>query len=483
MEFYLGILLGLIALCAIVWAFVRRRVGDEPHCRRCGFSLAGLTEPAVCPECGRPLHDRRSITRGHRRSRRRPLFWFAATGFLSLVLFGLSRANATGFIPLNSYKPSWILLSEVAVLPEQRSNWAIEELLERKYDGTLDQKDWDRLVGFALDRHAQTWRSLPGLHWEVITNALVNREMTTPQIELLLKNTIEDVKIVRQELRLGGNTVTERRCEPGEEIFYQVRVGYRVGQLNTNQGIGLQLIDTGASVSAYIKNVGGGGESLGVRYMSPYSRLTRVGDHGEVALHAPVEPGVYDGFVRYEMSGKDLLARASDIEFGSSIKSDFRVVSMDMPFRLEVVETDSQSFPVLDLDELGRDPRSLISVKQKPVISWSVGRSQTAQLEIGLGPFEGSDPSRVGLAGQIVARQDGVQTRSTMHIDAGSAERIAFVDLSIFRSGTVHLTYEHNESIAAEHLEHAVVVLGGPIDLGTIELSDRSPIRTIDGLR
>src|SRR5438552_5497377 len=66
--------LAIAALLSGVWLLVigvrGRRVGDHPHCRRCGFDLFGLPNTSSrCPECGANLTVRRSTVTGARRSR------------------------------------------------------------------------------------------------------------------------------------------------------------------------------------------------------------------------------------------------------------------------------------------------------------------------------------------------------------------------------------------------------------------------------
>lgn len=53
------VLLLLVAGSVLLLVGLRgRRVGDEPHCRGCGYKLLGL-ESKVCPECGRSFADSR----------------------------------------------------------------------------------------------------------------------------------------------------------------------------------------------------------------------------------------------------------------------------------------------------------------------------------------------------------------------------------------------------------------------------------------
>ncbi len=79
-----------------------RRVGDHPHCRRCGFDLHGLpAEGLICPECGARVGGPvrligRRVHLGRRERRRRPLRWGLALGLPAMLGLGLLVAAAAG---------------------------------------------------------------------------------------------------------------------------------------------------------------------------------------------------------------------------------------------------------------------------------------------------------------------------------------------------------------------------------------------------
>src|SRR5258706_7896495 len=59
--------------------FWPRRRGDEPHCRRCGYTLVG-NQSGTCPECG----AMGSVVRGARRRSRR-----MGVGGVMILLLGV----------------------------------------------------------------------------------------------------------------------------------------------------------------------------------------------------------------------------------------------------------------------------------------------------------------------------------------------------------------------------------------------------------
>lgn len=70
-----------------------RRVGDHPHCRRCGFDLFGKPVASTnCPECGIELSKPKSIQIGRRSRRRAPL-----VGGAVLLLLLVACGGAAGW--------------------------------------------------------------------------------------------------------------------------------------------------------------------------------------------------------------------------------------------------------------------------------------------------------------------------------------------------------------------------------------------------
>jgi hypothetical protein len=103
---------GVIAIIIawLMWRFAWRRVGDEPHCARCGYDLRGRpADAARCAECGADLRLRRAVGRGMpQRHTRRQLY-----ACLLLVIAGGLIASGIGGAWRDDWRPykpfGWLL--------------------------------------------------------------------------------------------------------------------------------------------------------------------------------------------------------------------------------------------------------------------------------------------------------------------------------------------------------------------------------------
>ena len=152
---FLFLSLGVILLGLGVGMTVResrRRIGSEPHCRKCGYLLLGL-ESERCPECGAILSPD-AIARGAPRPRWKAL----RPKWLLLVLFGLglivSQTPVLQSVNWYHYKPTWLVLRDLkspSAIDVQRA-WT--ELINRDQAGSLSAASRDAMVRFALARQA-----------------------------------------------------------------------------------------------------------------------------------------------------------------------------------------------------------------------------------------------------------------------------------------------------------------------------------------
>lgn len=114
-----------------------RRVGDHPHCRRCGFDLFGRPETShQCSECGANLDDSRAIVIGVRRPS--PAMIFVSL-FLLLASLGIGVPIASK-LNWNQYKPDWWLVMQWnPSKPFFRMTGSTDELLRRLGTDTLNE--------------------------------------------------------------------------------------------------------------------------------------------------------------------------------------------------------------------------------------------------------------------------------------------------------------------------------------------------------
>jgi len=145
----------LAGVVLLLLGFRGRLVSTHPHCRACGFDLAGLPEPIAarpCPECGADLTARRAIRPGRRCRRPRVL----VAGVLCLLLAAgaigaLAWGAATGF-NWNTVKPFWWLEREAAATSSpQHAKSARVELARRATAGDLSPEHLERTLALAFD--------------------------------------------------------------------------------------------------------------------------------------------------------------------------------------------------------------------------------------------------------------------------------------------------------------------------------------------
>jgi hypothetical protein len=133
-----------------------RRVGGDPHCGRCGYSLTGLPG-SICPEFGTDV-GAIPIVRGPRR-RRYGLF------VAGLVMLGGSLPVLLGFCAYRArqidwyrYRPTSLVLKDARSSLDVSSAAGFDELLRRLKAGTLSASQVQKVTDAALQEEARPTR-------------------------------------------------------------------------------------------------------------------------------------------------------------------------------------------------------------------------------------------------------------------------------------------------------------------------------------
>ncbi len=148
----LGIFLALMVLGV---KLLRRgwwpgRMGEEPHCRGCEYSLRGIASER-CPECGLVLSEE-NIAIGRRE--RRPGIAGAGAGILllELVVVGTVVWQVTSDVDWYRWKPTFLVMRDLRA----GSTQAMSELNRREADGSLSSKYEQQIDEMALAQQATT---------------------------------------------------------------------------------------------------------------------------------------------------------------------------------------------------------------------------------------------------------------------------------------------------------------------------------------
>jgi hypothetical protein len=151
-EAILAVEAALIVLGAILFfrGLRPKRKGDDPHCRRCDYSLVGL-ETDRCPECGSILSPA-AIIRGQRHRRPR-LIWCGAIalllGLATMIPLASPRVRNP---PWYHYKPTFMVMRDL----RSGSAIAIQELYRRERAGQLSPAVEQQIDEIALAAQATT---------------------------------------------------------------------------------------------------------------------------------------------------------------------------------------------------------------------------------------------------------------------------------------------------------------------------------------
>ena len=206
------LLLGLVLLIAGVRG---RVVGDDPHCRRCGFNLRGRDAASTrCPECGTELSDA-TIRTGERR--RRPAM---ATAGAILFFVGFAGVGWAGweFAATHDWTPwkttSW-LVDDLDSADPNLPGQARRELIRRVQSSDVPQSKVDAMMDHLLalqGDQARAWNSAVG---DVIDAAIVAKRIEPTRLTRYLKQGVSASLEFKPKIRRGQtlNMSLSLRCD------------------------------------------------------------------------------------------------------------------------------------------------------------------------------------------------------------------------------------------------------------------------------
>jgi hypothetical protein len=131
----LGVTLLHVGAFLIRWAWFGRRVGNAPHCRRCGYALTGLAADR-CPECGTFLSAATTV-RGQRVGRRGWALLGAACVVLGLGCAAAGVSPRVRAVDWYGFKPAGWVIDDVESSDGELAARAWAELGRRRASGGL----------------------------------------------------------------------------------------------------------------------------------------------------------------------------------------------------------------------------------------------------------------------------------------------------------------------------------------------------------
>jgi hypothetical protein len=139
-----------------------RRVGDEPFCKKCGYSLVGL-ERTRCPECGVDVSGDKNIRIGRLTRRPRAIIYGAAMAVIALTFLSVTGWPRLRDFDWYTLKPTGWVLDDLASVNSPNRARALAEMDRRLKGGPLAKHHHDRMVDIALAEQARITAALPRL--------------------------------------------------------------------------------------------------------------------------------------------------------------------------------------------------------------------------------------------------------------------------------------------------------------------------------
>jgi hypothetical protein len=181
-----------------------RRVGDEPHCRKCNYLLHGLSSER-CPECGSVLLPA-AIVYGEPRRRWKTFL----AGWLVLLLLGIliisGGVDQLQNVDWYHYKPTYFVLRDLNSGRLVDQQWAWTELMRRDADKSLWAKTRDVMARFALASQANAAQPYNSLDIDTINylgRRCLAKDLPADQLTKFFEQSIRTKLAIRNTVVFG----------------------------------------------------------------------------------------------------------------------------------------------------------------------------------------------------------------------------------------------------------------------------------------
>ncbi len=194
-------LLALLGAVSIALGLRGRRMGDHPHCRKCGFDLFGKPENATrCSECGADLGRERAAVVGLKR-RRTPMIVIGAVMVIAAAWASVVACRTVDWI---RYAPATWLVDDMMRDQGSYPTAAGDELERRLAAGSLWASTRKGLASRILAYHAD-----PNAPWHIDAGNLLvdlrrNGDVGDAAWESYLRNSVELDIAARPVMKVGG---------------------------------------------------------------------------------------------------------------------------------------------------------------------------------------------------------------------------------------------------------------------------------------